>query len=140
MRLLAILVFFALSIGSLGARAQTSDADTHAIQDTIRGQLEAFKADDGTTAYSFAAPNVRMIFPTVDGFMTMVKNGYKPVYRPKSYTFGQLADKDGSLAQSVEIVGPDGDYWTAVYTVAKQPDGSWKITGCFIVKSEGGSA
>jgi len=40
----------------------------------------------------------------------------------------------------VEIVGPDGDYWTAEYIMARQPDGSWKITACHLIRSQGSAA
>ena len=113
---------------------------SNAIQRTIQSQLEAFKADDGAAAYSHAAPNVKAIFPTSDAFMEMVKRAYQPVYRPRSYTFGKLEERSGTMVQAVEILGPDGDYWTAVYSLARQEDGSWKITGCSLVKSEGGAA
>ena len=141
MRHIAIMLTVLLSLVALVAPASAqSSPDAPAIQGAIRGQLEAFKLDDGATAYSFAAPNVKAIFPTVDAFMTMVKRAYQPVYRPRSYTFGDLDDKAGALTQRVEILGPDGDYWTAVYSLARQDDGSWKITGCSLVKSEGGAA
>lgn len=139
MRIIAALLL-ALTFAGAALAEGPSEADSGAIQGTIRSQLEAFKADDGEAAYSYAAPNVKAIFPTADAFMTMVKRAYQPVYRPKSYTFGKLEEKSGSVTQSVEILGPDGDYWTAVYTIARQGDGSWKITGCAIVKSEGGAA
>ncbi len=137
----ALLMMAAFAALSTPALAQaTSDADKSAIQSTIRNQLEAFKRDDGATAYSFAAPNVQAVFPSVDSFMAMVKQGYQPVYRPQSYAFRDLEMTDGRLSQTVEIVGPDNDFWTAVYTVEKQPDGVWRITGCRIIKTPGGSA
>lgn len=34
------------------------------IRNVILAQLEAFKADDGTAAFSFAAPEIRKIFRT----------------------------------------------------------------------------
>jgi len=35
---------------------------------------------------------IQGLFPTADQFMSMVRNAYKPVYRPQSVTFGQLGD------------------------------------------------
>ena len=61
------------------------DAEVKAAQTTIDSQLKAFSADDGNTAYSYAAPNVKQIFPTLDAFMSMVANGYAPVRKPQSY-------------------------------------------------------
>src|SRR4051812_40501341 len=141
MRIASLMLAVLIAVVPAAVRAQGQAAgNSEAIQSTIRSQLEAFKQDDGATAYSYAAPNVKQIFPSVEAFMGMVKKAYQPVYRPRSYSFGVLEDKGGTLMQRVEILGPDGDYWTAVYSVEKQEDGSWKITGCSLVKSEGGAA
>ena len=43
----------------------------------------------------------------------------------------------GFLEQSVDIVDGEGNFWTAVYTLRQEPDGTWKITGCFIQKAPG---
>jgi hypothetical protein len=37
--------------------------------------------------------------------------------------------------QSVELVGPDGGHYIALYRMEKQPDGSWKINGCELTES-----
>ncbi|RWK00610.1 DUF4864 domain-containing protein [Mesorhizobium sp.] len=115
----------------IASMALAGDAEIKAAQTVIDSQLKAFLADDGATAYSFAAPNVKRIFPTVDTFMNMVTNGYGPVRRPQSYTFGKVEQTGpASIIQQVLIVGPDGKDYEAVYTLEQQPDGSFKITGC----------
>jgi hypothetical protein len=138
----SLIVALALSLltlcGVTAARAQ--DGADPSVQDTIRSQIDAFQHDDGDRAYSYAAPNIRAIFPSADTFMEMVKRGYQPVYRPKSFKFGAFEQKPGGVTQRVEIVGPDGEYYTALYSLERQPDGTWKITGCSLVKSEGSSA
>jgi len=131
--LLVLFVMFGLS----GQAAAFSDADRAAVQGAIERQLQAFLKDDGDTAYSFAAPNIKMMYPSVDSFMAMVRQGYPQVYRPRSYEFGELKEAPGYLEQSVEIVDADGTFWTAVYTLRQDADGSWKITGCYIVKKPG---
>ena len=50
----------------LASSAFAGDAEVKAAQTVIDGQLKAFIANDGARAYSFAAPNVKQIFPTVD--------------------------------------------------------------------------
>src|SRR5438105_7796062 len=70
--------------------AFAGDAEVKAGQAVIDGQLKALIANDGARAYSFAAPNVKQIFPTVDAFMNMVTNGYPPVRKPQSYAFGKV--------------------------------------------------
>jgi len=139
---LTALLGFLLVFGAeeVGAAQPLPDADAQAVRTVIERQIEAFRADDGVAAYGFAAPNIQAIFPTPEAFMAMVKNGYQPVYRPKSFTFGPSGQAAGQPTQILEIVGPDGDYWTALYTLARQPDGSWKISGCVLVHSQAGAA
>ncbi len=111
--------------------AFAGDAEIKAGQGAIDGQLKALIANDGAKAYSFAAPNVKRIFPTVDAFMNMVTNGYPPVRKPQSYAFGKVEETGpGSIVQQVLIVGPDGKDYEAVYTLQQQPDGTFQITGC----------
>jgi hypothetical protein len=111
--------------------ALAGDTEIKAAQTVIDSQLKAFIANDGVAAYSFAAPNVKRIFPTVDTFMSMVTNGYAPVRKPQSYSFGKVEQTGpSSIIQQVLIVGPDGKDYEAVYTLELQPDGSFKITGC----------
>lgn len=110
--------------------AASGEAEIKAAQSTIEGQLQAFLSDDGASAYSFAAPNVKRFFPTVETFMTMVERGYKPVHRPQQYSFGRSREMSpGSIVQEVLIVGPAGKNWVAIYTLQQQPDGVFRITG-----------
>ncbi|MBZ9975308.1 DUF4864 domain-containing protein [Mesorhizobium sp. BR-1-1-10] len=125
--------FFAFAFVSLmlASQASAGDAEIKAGQAVIDSQLKALIADDGAKAYSFAAPNVKQIFPTVDAFMNMVTNGYPPVRKPQSYAFGKVEQTGpGSIVQQVLIVGPDGKDYEAVYTLQQQPDGTFQITGC----------
>ncbi|NJR13921.1 MAG: DUF4864 domain-containing protein [Phyllobacteriaceae bacterium] len=116
--------------------AQAGEAATPP-QQSIDGQIRAFLADNFDQAYSYAAPNVRMIFPTVDSFMGMVKGGYQPVYRPKTWDFARTrTEADGTVYQEVLITDLSGQNWAALYTVQQQPDGSWKITGVSLRKSD----
>ncbi|WP_235981788.1 DUF4864 domain-containing protein [Methylobrevis albus] len=110
--------------------------DFTAIQAVIGEQIAAFKADDSARAYSFAAPQLQQVLGNADTFMSMVKQGYQPVYRPKAVTFGQLRDTAKGLVQEVFLVGPDGADWTALYMVERQPDGTWRIAGCKLAKQE----
>ena len=64
--------------------------------------------------------------------MTMVRRNYAPVYRHKSFTFGDSRAESGIVVQEVKLVDADGVPWQAIYTLEQQPDGSVKITGCTI--------
>ena len=73
--------------------------------------------------------------------MRMVRQGYKPVHRPQSFRFGEAAlDPLGRQAQRVTLVGPDGRTYEALYSMERQPDGSWRIDGCTLLEIPGADA
>jgi hypothetical protein len=120
----------------IGLTASACAADDVAIaQSVIRSQEQAFSRDDPAAAYSHAAPAIQGIFPDAETFMAMVRNSYAPVYRHKSFEFGEARASDGKIAQRVHIVDADGVPWEALYTLEEQPDGSLKITGCVLLKA-----
>ena len=129
----ALFLLAALLI-SLAAPARAAD-DVAAAQGVIRSQVEAFSRDDAAAAYSHAAPVIQEIFPQADIFMSMVRNSYAPVYRHKSFDFGEARVADGTIVQRVHIVDAEGIAWEALYTLELQPDGSVKITGCVLLKA-----
>ncbi|MFK4489385.1 DUF4864 domain-containing protein [Bradyrhizobium sp. USDA 336] len=109
--------------------------DVAAAQSVIRAQEQAFVRDDAAAAYSYAAPAIKEIFPAPDIFMSMVQNGYAPVYRHKSFEFGESKTDGGWIAQRVHIIDANGEAWVALYTLEQQGDGSYKITGCSLLKA-----
>jgi hypothetical protein len=135
----SVLMIVLLAFMSVAAFAQSISAtEKTEFQRIIAAQISAFRADDGPTAYSFAAPVVRKIFPTPEIFMSMVKRGYGPVYRPQSFNFTEaLIDPMGRPAQKMLVVGPDGKTYEALYSMEKQPDGTWRISGCTLLEIPG---
>lgn len=109
--------------------------DVAAAQSVIRAQEQAFVRDDAAAAYSHAAPAIKEIFPAPDIFMSMVRNGYAPVYRHKSFEFGESKTDGGWITQRVHIIDANGEAWEALYTLEQQADGSYKITGCSLLKA-----
>ena len=128
----AFILLVALLLG-LGAPARAGD-DVAAAQSVIRSQVEALSRDDAAAAYSYAAPAIREMFPQADLFMYMVQHSYAPVYRHKSFEFGEARVADGRVAQRARIVDQDGEIWEALYTLEQQPDGSLKIIGCMLLR------
>lgn len=136
---LGILAFLGahLSVSAQGV----SDAEATEFQRIITSQLNAFSADDGASAYAFAAPNIQRLFPSPEIFLSMVKKGYAPVYRRQSYAFGKVGNEmGGQPTQHVTIIDANGKAWTALYAMERQPDGSWKISGCSLVEAPGADA
>jgi hypothetical protein len=112
-----------------------ADDDITAAQRVIRSQEQAFGRDDAQAAWSYAAPAIKGIFHEADTFMAMVQRGYAPVYRHRSFEFGEARVESGVIAQRVHIIDANGEAWEALYTLEQQPDGSLKITGCSLLKA-----
>jgi hypothetical protein len=133
-----LLAFLGLLLGLVvPAHAQeVSSADRAAIRDIIQSQVEAFRRDDGDAAFGYASPSIRGMFGTSDIFMDMVRQGYRPVYRPKVFDFREIVTLHGQVTQKVHVVGPDGRPVTAFYPMTQLPDGSWRIDGCYLQAPE----
>ena len=111
--------------------------DAQLVRSVIEAQLAAFAKDDATKAFSFAAPNIRSSLKSADKFMAMVRASYPVVYRPASTLF-LPAQIDGMQAlQKVQMSDTQGEAWIAVYTLEKQKDKAWRITGCLVVENKG---
>jgi hypothetical protein len=135
MRAFALLATLLLGLASPAFAAD----DVATAQSIIRSQVEAFGRDDAATAYSYAAPGIHEMFPRADIFLGMVQRSYAPVYRHKSFEFGEARASDGKIAQQVHIVDTDGVPWEALYTLEQEPDGSIKISGCVLIKAGQGA-
>jgi len=129
-----ILILLATLLAGLAMPARAAD-DVATAQGVIRAQEQAFGRDDFAAAYSHAAPAIQQIFPDPETFMAMVRRSYAPVWRHKSFEFGEARAADGKIAQRVHILDADGVPWEALYTLEQQPDGSLKITGCVLLKA-----
>jgi Domain of unknown function (DUF4864) len=130
MRAIVLLLVFLF-----GLACPAAADDVSAAQGVIRAQEQAFGRDDAAAAYSHAAPEIQQLFPQADIFMQMVQQGYPPVYRHKSFEFGEARAANGRIAQRVHIVDANGEAWEALYTLEQQPDGTLKITGCSLLKA-----
>jgi hypothetical protein len=131
MRALVLLAVFLLGLASPVHAAD----DVAAARGVIRAQEQAFGRDDAAAAWSYAAPVIQGMFQQADVFMMMVQQGYAPVYRHRSFEFGEARVEDGVIAQRVHIIDANGEAWEALYTLEQQPDGSLKITGCSLLKA-----
>ena len=134
----ALLLLLALG---LAGPAAADDGDRAAARAVIAKQEQALGRDDAQTAYEQAAPAIRALFPNADLFIGMVRNQYRPVYRHRSFVFGESRDTgEAGVMQSVAIQDEYGVDWTAEYSLARDADGAWRITGCRLIKAPGTSA
>lgn len=134
--------WLAMTILALGLLAQPAQAfelpegDALAIRSVVERQLQAFQRDDAALAFSFASPTIKSMFRTPERFLSMVKNGYAPVYRPQDVNFQDITTRQGRPNQRVLLVGPDGVPVIANYIMERQADGTWLIAGCVLEGSD----
>ncbi len=114
------------------AHAQTGEGDHAAFRQIIAGQIEAFRADDGPRAFSFAAPALQQQVTGPDMFMKLVRKGYPAIFLPQKFTFGVVTDELGRPTQRVNLIGPHGRPWLALYGFDRHTDGSWRIAGVIL--------
>ena len=131
--LLGLIIGLATATAAWAQQPDVSAADKAAIRDVIQSQVEAFRRDDGDAAFGYASPMIQGMFGEANVFMDMVRQGYRPVYRPQVFDFREIVEMHGGIAQKVHVVGPDGRPVTAVYPMTRLPDGSWRINGCYLL-------
>jgi hypothetical protein len=125
-----------LSLSGTAQAQSVSDADRAAIRHVIQAQVDAFLRDDGDAAFGLASPTIQGMFGSPEIFMDMVRQGYQPVYRPRTFDFREIVTLHGQPAQKVHVIGPDGRPVTAIYPMRQLPDGTWRIDGCFLQAPE----
>ncbi len=131
--LAAMLLCFPLAAAR--AEATLPAAEWAAIKAIIAGQLAALKAGDGTKAFAYAAPGIRQQFGDAANFLTMVRLAYGALIAARYTEFLEGALIDGSVIQPLRLIAPDNSVRVALYTMQKQPDGRWKISGCVLAPS-----
>ena len=102
----------------------------------IEGQLGAFARDDAAAAWKHVSPGLQQKFGTAERFLEMVRAHYQPVYAPQAVEYGELQRVEGDWGQWLEVVGPDGGRWRALYLLQQQPDGTWRTNGCLLVEGQ----
>lgn len=139
-----ILILVSLGLLGVDARAQSHAARSAAVRNAqvrqvIEAQLDAFAADDGIAAFSFASPGIRRQFGSPDHFLAMVRQAYPVVYRPSSVSFLAPREAGGAVYQPVRLADGNSRLWVALYRMQRQADGTWRIDGCELIPQAGTS-
>jgi hypothetical protein len=117
-----------LLAGATSGVAQPLDADAQAAGRVVMQQLEAFRRDDFTTAYTFASVSVRQMFDRA-GFEQMVRGGYPEIAHSTSATIdGSRRGDAGEIYLFIRIFGDNGRAVEAVYELVPE-GGGWRING-----------
>jgi len=122
-------LIFLMGLGLAFPAYAQSPSDQATIRDTISRQIDAFKTDDADRAFGFADATIQSLFGSPERFMGMVRDGYPMIYRPRQFAFGPAKPDGDVVAQIVEFDGLDGTSAVALYFMAKQPDGTYRIAG-----------
>jgi uncharacterized protein DUF4864 len=132
-----ILLVAMLLTGAAAVQADdaVAPADAAAIRQVIQSQMNAFRSDDWAATFAYASPAIQGKFQSPQVFRQMVTEAYQPVYRPRGVQFRGVQGSEFGPTQEVFVVGPDGLSYLAYYTMEKQPDGSWRISGCYLVRA-----
>lgn len=128
------MLLIGLTIPSL---AQTASAPW---QDSVTGQIEAFRAGDGATALSFAGKGFRTQFDErPDVFLTAIAaSGYAAIVESRSHSFGKFNKlSDTQVLQVVKFVGPNQSLYEALYQLGNEPGEGWRVLGVVLRKQAG---
>jgi Domain of unknown function (DUF4864) len=127
----------AIALSQWAVFASAEDLTAARSRAIIERQFDAFERDDGEAAYALAAPTIKEIFPDADHFMAMVRDHYAPVYRHRSVEFGAFKESGDEASLEATLVDNDNVVWTALYSLSRDANGDWLISGCVLVKADG---
>ena len=104
----------------------------------VESQLAAFRDEDYSAAYTFAASSIKAAFP-LPQFERMVKTGYPAIAQSKAVIFGVILDNGEEATVNVKLEGKSNRAVNYQYFLIKEKAG-WKIRGVVEVKSEATTA
>lgn len=114
------------------APAQSTDG----IETTIRSQIDAFLADDFTTAFTFASPAIKRIFGNAENFGAMVQKGYPMVHRPSDVRMLERRNVGDRIVQRVMVTDAAGTTHILDYEMIETAEG-WQINGVQLLPGVG---
>lgn len=126
-------LMFAVALTGKAYAEEPKGAD--AARAVIQSQLDAFQDEAVDTAYEFAAPNIKRMFPTPEVFGRMVRNGYPMVWDPAQTDFLDAFPRGPMIVQRLRLVDQAGVPYIAEYALL-QVEGEWRIAGVEIKKDD----
>lgn len=121
-------------VGLIHGAPLRADEPADAIRSVISNQIDAFRADDFETAFSFASPMVKSMFGDPATFGTMVRNGYPMVWRPSDVRFSGLSMRGDLIVQNVLVTDQSGALHILQYEMVMDAAG-WRINGVSVKRT-----
>jgi len=131
-----MMIAFALAATMQALAGPLPESEANKVQSVIVAQLAAFADDDAESAFQTATPAVREAIGSSGRFLAMVRGAYPMVYRPASVTFHKPEEDEGSVLQLVEITDTNAKSWLALFALERQPDATWRISGCVVAENK----
>jgi hypothetical protein len=133
--LAAVLAVLAFAAAGAVAQDHPTDADVAEIRDVIHRQIDALRRDDAAQAFALITPAARQRFDNPDDFLHAVQTTYKPILLSVSVLFLDPSFAEGDVMQQVLLADENGSVTAAYYVAQHQRDGSWRISGCVLVRT-----
>ena len=133
-------LWVAMAVMLVGLVAPVYAQDDTPWQATITGQVEAFRAEDGAAALSFAGKGFRAQFEgQPEAFYTaIIASGYEAIVSSRSHSFGEFNKVDElTVMQVVNFVGRDQGLYSALYQLADEPGEGWRVQGVVLRREAG---
>ena len=128
------LAMMGVPVGAL-AGGPVPEPDAAKVREVIVAQLSALAVDDADKAFETATPEVRAAIGSPMRFLAMVRGAYPMVYRPAIVNFHKPREDGGGVLQLVEIKDGDDKSWLALFALERQPDETWRISGCVVAEN-----
>lgn len=131
------LLLLALALAAAGAIAADRPArsDIAEIRRVIHRQIEAFRREDAAQAFALISPGAQRHFDNPKEFLRTVRLTYEPILLSVSVQFRDPRPVKDDVLQEVLLADGAGNVTTAYFVAQRQPDGSWRISGCVLAKS-----
>lgn len=132
---IAAVVAAALALPVWGAPLDDNEADQ--VRGVVATQLAALAAGDADRAFATASPSVRQTIGDPGRFMALVSGNWPMVRNAVQVRFQkpEVDEEDGGVTELVELVDEQSRTWIALFLVERQPDASWRISGCAVAEN-----
>lgn len=112
-----------------------SAEDAEQVQRIVVAQIQALAENDAERMFETTTPAVREAIGSSGRFLAMMRGAYPMVYQPSAVTFHKVAAGPGGAWQLVEITDSEEQSWLGVFALERQPDKSWRISGCLMTRN-----
>jgi hypothetical protein len=134
--LLLIATLIAFTFTTSLARADDAESAVRAV---VEAQVAALAAGDAEEAFSYATPDIQKRFGSAENFLAMVRLSYSALIKAEVFEVEAVAAQGEHGAVRAHVVGKDGKAFKAIYPLLRQPNGAWRIDGCYLQTTDGQS-